>query len=319
MTYKVFIDGRHGTTGLKIDERLAGREEIEILTIPEAQRKDAAVKAEYINAADVVFLCLPDAASKESVALLKAGNTRTRFLDASTAHRTNPDWVYGLPELNAGQRDRIRSAQKVAVPGCHATGFILLTHPLVAAGIVPASHPVSTYSITGYTGGGKEMIASYEEPAELPDSMKSPRFYALGLAHKHLPEMRVLSGLDHAPLFTPIVGNFAQGMIVAVPLLTNALPRKHTPQEIHDLYAHQYAGQQFVKLMPLDTSGVLDAGALPATTCNDTNRAELFVFGHAEQILLAARFDNLGKGASGAAIQCMNIMLGLDEGRGLAA
>jgi N-acetyl-gamma-glutamyl-phosphate reductase len=319
MTHKVFIDGRHGTTGLKIDERLANREEIEILTIPEAQRKDARVKAEFINAADVVFLCLPDAASKESVSLLAPGNTRTRFIDASTAHRTDPAWVYGLPELNAGQRERIRNAQKVANPGCHATGFILLMHPLVAAGIVSPDYAATTYSVTGYSGGGKEMIASYEEPAELPDSMKSPRFYALGLTHKHLPEMRTLSGLKHLPLFTPIVGNFAQGLVVAVPLPASVLAQRKTPAELQTFFADYYKGENFIKVMPADASGVLDGGQLPATACNETNRAEIFVFGNDKQILLASRFDNLGKGASGAAIQCMNIMLGLDEARGLVA
>jgi len=319
MTWKVFIDGRHGTTGLKIDERLAGRDEIEVLSIPEAQRKDPAAKAAVINSADVVFLCLPDAASKESVGLLEPGNTRTRFLDASTAHRTNPDWVYGLPELDRGQRERIRKAQKVAIPGCHASGFILLARPLVAAGLVPADHPMTVHSVTGYSGGGKEMIASYEQPPTLPESMKSPRFYALGLQHKHLPEMKTISGLVHAPLFTPIVGNFAQGMVVAVPLLPRMLPKQATPASLHEFFAGHYRGETFVKVMPLDTAPVLDNGFLPATACNDTNRAEIFVFGHAEQVLLAARFDNLGKGASGAAIQCMNLMLGLDEARGLAA
>lgn len=318
MTFKVFIDGRHGTTGLKIDERLALRPEIEILAIPEAQRKDPAVKAEYINQADVVFLCLPDAASKESVALLRPDNKRTRFLDASTAHRTNPDWVYGLPELNGGQRERVRTAQKVAVPGCHASGFIMLMAPLVAGGIVPADYPASTYSITGYSGGGKEMIASYEEPQSLSESMKSPRFYALGLSHKHLPEMQAQTALAQAPLFTPIVGNFAQGMVVAVPLLPRLLGKKVTPADVQAYFAEYYAGETFVKAMPLDAAPLLDNGFLPATACNDTNRAEIFVFGHGEQILLAARFDNLGKGASGAAIQCMNIMLGVDEATGLA-
>ena len=317
MTYKVFIDGRHGTTGLKIDERLSGREEIEILTIPEDKRKDPAVKAEYINSADVVFLCLPDAASKESVSLLAPGNTRTRFLDASTAHRTNPDWVYGMPELNPGQRERVRNAQKVAVPGCHASGFIMLMHPLVAAGIVPADYPASTYSITGYSGGGKEMIASYEENGELGDNMKSPRFYALSLAHKHLPEMQTLTGLANKPLFTPIVGNFAQGMVVAVPLLPRLLKQKVSAADIQHFLADYYAGETFIKVAPSDPAPLLDNGFLPATTCNDTNRAEIFAFGHEEQILVASRFDNLGKGASGAAIQCMNIMLGLDETAGL--
>lgn len=312
MTFKVFIDGRHGTTGLKIDERLANRKEIEILTIPEAQRKDTAVKAEFINKADIVFLCLPDAASRESVALLEAGNTRTRFLDASTAHRTNPDWVYGLPELY-GQRQRIKDSQRVAVPGCHASGFIMLVQPLVAAGVIPADFPLSTYSITGYSGGGKEMIASYETDPALPDSMLSPRFYGLGLSHKHLPEMQAICGLKHKPLFTPIVGNFAQGMVVSVPLLSRTLPGQPTAADIHAKLSACYENEAFIRVMPLGGGETLDNGFLPATTCNGTNRAELFVFGNDEQILLSARFDNLGKGASGAAIQCMNIMLGVDE------
>lgn len=319
MTWKVFIDGRHGTTGLKIDERLSLRTDVEILTIPEAERKDPATKARYINAADVVFLCLPDAASRESVALLEPGNTRTRFLDASTAHRTDPGWVYGLPELSAAHRENIRTARKVAIPGCHASGFILLMQPLVAAGIVPADYPVTTWSITGYTGGGKEMIASYEEPETLPEAMKSPRIYALGLAHKHLPEMQAVTGLTQKPLFTPIVGNFAQGMVVAAPLLPGLLPKAVTPADIHGFYQQHYSGQTFVKVMPQDMSLTLDNGFLPATACNGTNRAEIFVFGHDDQILLACRLDNLGKGASGAAIQCMNIMLGVDETVGLTA
>jgi len=317
MTFKVFIDGRHGTTGLKIDERLAARSDIEILTIPEDKRKDPAVKAEYINAADIVFLCLPDAASKESVALLAPGNTRTHFLDASTAHRTNPDWVYGLPELH-GQRERIRTSQRIAVPGCHASGFILSIAPLVAAGLVPADYPLTCSSLTGYTGGGKEMIAEYETPAALPQNMLSPRIYALGLAHKHLPEMAALCGLAHRPIFSPVVGPFAQGMLVSVPLLTRLLPGV-TPESLHAYLSEYYAGEACVKVMPLGGGDAPEAGFLPATTCNDTNRAELFVFGNAEQILLVARFDNLGKGASGAAIQCMNIVLGCDELAGLRA
>lgn len=318
MTYKVFIDGRHGTTGLKIDERLAGRSDIEILSIPEDQRKDPRVKADYINAADAVFLCLPDAASRESVALLAPDNTRTRFLDASTAHRTHPDWVYGMPELH-GQRERIRASQRIAVPGCHATGFILTVAPLVAAKIVPADYPFSVFSLSGYSGAGKEMIAKYEEPASLPDTMKSPRLYALGLAHKHLPEMTALCGLAHTPLFTPVIANFAQGMLVSVPLLPRLLPGKASPESVHAHLSAYYANETFVKVMPLGGTEGLDAGFLPATTCNNTNRAELFVFGHAEQILLVARFDNLGKGASGAAIQCMNAMLGLAETTSLQA
>ncbi|MDR0996157.1 MAG: N-acetyl-gamma-glutamyl-phosphate reductase [Zoogloeaceae bacterium] len=314
MSFKIFIDGRHGTTGLKIDARLAVRDDIEILAIDEAERKNPAAKASVINAADIVFLCLPDAAAREAAALLAPGNTHTRILDTSTAHRTaQPEWIYGLPELDADQRQRIAGAQKVAVPGCHATGFILLMAPLVAAGLLSADFAASAYSITGYTGGGKEMIASYETQAALPDSMQSPRFYALSLTHKHLPEMQKMSGLTSAPLFTPIVGNFAQGMVVAVPLPGTDL----TPAQVHAVYARHYADQRFVRTMPLDASVTLENGFLPATACNDTNRAEIFVFGHAGQILLAARFDNLGKGASGAAVQCMNLMLGVDEGTGL--
>ncbi|MEN3110323.1 N-acetyl-gamma-glutamyl-phosphate reductase [Uliginosibacterium paludis] len=317
MTFKVFIDGRHGTTGLKIDERLAGRADIEVLTIPDDQRKDPRVKAEFINRADIVFLCLPDAASRESVALLAPGNTRTRFLDASTAHRTNPDWVYGLPEL-PGQRERIRHSQRIAVPGCHATGFILQVAPLIAAGIVPADYPLTCTSLTGYSGGGKEMIADYETQGALPDHMLSPRIYALGLAHKHLPEMKALTGAAHAPVFSPVVGPFAQGMLVSVPLLPRLLPGQPGPEVVHAALSAAYAGEACVKVMPLGGSEGVEAGFLPATRCNDTNRAELFVFGHGEQILLVARFDNLGKGASGAAIQCMNIALGCDELTGLA-
>jgi N-acetyl-gamma-glutamyl-phosphate reductase len=312
MTFKVFIDGRHGTTGLKIDERLAGRSDIQILSIPEDKRKDSAVKAEYINAADIVFLCLPDAASRESVALLAPGNTHTHFLDASTAHRTDPNWVYGLPELH-GQRERIRASQRIAVPGCHASGFILSVAPLVAAGLLQKDYPLNAYSLTGYTGGGKEMIASYEQPASLSQSMKSPRMYALGLAHKHLPEMAAVCALTHRPLFTPIVGDFAQGMLVSVPLLPRLLAGKSTPETVHACLREYYSGEDCVKVMPLGGGEGLDAGFLSATACNDTNRAELFVFGHAEQILLVSRFDNLGKGASGAAVQCMNILLGVAE------
>lgn len=316
MTYKVFIDGRHGTTGLKIDERLALRTDIEVLSIPEDKRKDPVVKAEYINAADIVFLCLPDAASKESVSLLAADNTRTRFLDASTAHRTNPDWVYGLPELH-GQRERIRSSQRIAVPGCHATGFILSVAPLIAAGIVPADYPLTCTSLTGYSGGGKEMIADYEANGALPDHMLSPRIYALGLAHKHLPEMKALTGAAHRPVFSPVVGPFAQGMLVSVPLLPRLLDGA-TPASVHAALSAYYADEACVKIMPLGGGDVVEAGFLPATRCNGTNRAEIFVFGHEEQILLVTRFDNLGKGASGAAIQCMNIALGCDELTGLA-
>ncbi|MDR0672910.1 MAG: N-acetyl-gamma-glutamyl-phosphate reductase [Zoogloeaceae bacterium] len=317
MTYKVFIDGRHGTTGLRIDERLAGRPDIELLDIPEGARKDPILKREYLNAADLLFLCLPDAAARESVALLHPDNIRTRVLDTSTAHRTDPEWVYGLPECDGGQRQRIQDARRVAVPGCHATGFILLARPLAAAGILPADYPASATSITGYTGGGKALIARYETSAPLPPSLQGPCPYALGLTHKHLPEMQRVSGLAHPPLFVPIVGNFAQGMLVSLPIFPPLLSMPAKPADLHAFYSEYYAGAPFIKVMPLDASRFLENGCLPATACNDTNRAEIFVFGHDAQILVAIRFDNLGKGASGAAVQCMNLMLGVEETAGL--
>jgi len=320
MSHKIFIDGRHGTTGLKIDACLSDRTDIEILSLPEAERKNPAARARCLNEADIVFLCLPDAAARESVALIQPDNTHTSVLDASTAHRTHPDWVYGLPELDGKQRERIKNARRVAVPGCHASGFILLMHPLIAAGLVPRDYSASVCSITGYSGGGKEMIASYENSTPLPDAMRSPRVYALGLTHKHLPEMRQMSGLIDPPLFTPVVGNFAQGMTVMLPLFPRRLPKPLSPADLQAFYLEYYAGEPFVRVMPANPldAGVLENGFLPATACNDTNRVEIFVFGHEAQILLAARFDNLGKGASGAAIQCMNLMLGLDETTGLA-
>ena len=319
MPFKVFIDGRHGTTGLKIDERLAARNDVTVLAIDEADRKDQAVKAQRINEADIVFLCLPDAAARESVALLAADNTRTRFLDASTAHRVAPDWTYGLPELSATQREAVCAARRIAVPGCHASAFILLVAPLVAAGLIAPDQRLSATSITGYSGGGKEMIASYQpEGGMLPEAMQSPRHYALGLTHKHLPEMRHYAGLDHAPLFAPVVGAFEQGLMVSVPLFPATLPGQPTPATLRAALAAHYAGSRFVRVM--DDGGVEALGGfLPATACNGTNRAELFVLGHDEQVLLVARLDNLGKGASGAAIQCMNLMLGVDEATGLAA
>ncbi|MCL2076562.1 MAG: N-acetyl-gamma-glutamyl-phosphate reductase [Betaproteobacteria bacterium] len=319
MSCKVFIDGRHGTTGLEIDARLSGRAGIEILSIPEAELRDPAARAIRLNEADIVFLCLPDAAARESAALIRPDNARTRVLDPSTAHRTHPDWVYGLPELDGGQRERIKEARRVTVPGCHASGFILLTRPLVAAGLLPTDYPVSASSITGYSGGGMDMIATYETSNPLPDTMQSPRVYALGLTHKHLPEMQKVTGLAEPPLFTPIVGNFKQGMTVMVPLFPRLLPKRLLPADIEAFYREYYAGETFIKVMSADSLEASDSGFLPATACNGTNRVEIFVFGNKEQILLAARFDNLGKGASGAAIQCMNIMLGVDETTGLAA
>lgn len=312
--YKIFVDGQSGTTGLKIHERLARHPGVEVLRIEESRRKETEERRRFLNAADIAFLCLPDVAAREAVALVE--NARTRIIDASTAHRTDPAWAYGLPELGPEWRARIAGARRVSIPGCYASGFILALHPLVDKGVVPADHPVTCHAVSGYTGGGKERIAQYEAESR-PAHLKGARHYALGLAHKHLPEMRKWAGLAHPPLFTPILGDFAQGMAVAIPLVTRSLPGKPTAREIHAVLASFYAGQRFVEVMPFESETYLDEGCLNPMACNETNRAELFVFGHEEQVLLLARLDNLGKGASGAAVQCMNIMLGLDEGLGL--
>lgn len=315
MKPKIYVDGQEGTTGLQIHQRLAGRADLELITIDPAHRKDPAARAACLNAADIAFLCLPDAAAREAVALLT--NSRTVVIDASTAHRTDPGWAYGLPELGAAYRERIRASTRIANTGCHAAAFILGVAPLVAAGLIPAAYPLSCFSITGYSGGGKKMIADYETtPAP---ALASPRPYALGLAHKHLPEMRAHAGLTAAPVFTPVVGAFYQGLAVTVPLALTQLPGKPAPADLHAALARAYAGERFVRVLPPGDDAVLDGGFLDVQACNGTNRADVLVFGHAEQAVVIVRLDNLGKGASGAAVQCMNLRLGLDEATGLTA
>lgn len=313
---KVFVDGQEGTTGLKIHERLAGRADVEILQIDPEKRKDVKVRRELLNAAEVAFLCLPDAAAKESAALVS--NPKTRVLDASTAHRTDPGWTYGFPELSPQQRQAIARSTRIAVPGCHATGFAALVHPLVQAGVIEPNHPLTCHSITGYSGGGKKLIAAYESPGR-KESYKSPRQYALGLKHKHLPEMAKVSGLSEPPVFDPICGDFCQGMAVSVPLHTRLMSTPTPAPAIRELLAAHYEGQRFVKVMPFESDSLLEEGFFDPTACNGTNRMDLFVFGHERQVLLIARLDNLGKGASGAAVQCMNIAMGVDEATGLTA
>lgn len=315
MKPKIFVDGQEGTTGLQIHQRLAGRTDLELVTIDPDRRKDPAARAECLNAADVAFLCLPDAAAREAVALLT--NPRTVVIDASTAHRTDPGWAYGLPELGTAYRDRIRASTRIANTGCHAAAFVLGVGPLVSAGVIPATQTLSCFSITGYSGGGKKMIAEYET-APRP-ALSSPRPYALGLAHKHLPEMRVHAGLAVPPIFNPVVAAYYQGLAVTVPLALTQLPGKPKPADIHAVLARAYAGERFVRVLPLGDESVLDAGALDVQACNGTNRADVMVFGHAEQAVVIVRLDNLGKGASGAAIQCMNLRLGFDETTGLTA
>lgn len=315
MKPKIFVDGQEGTTGLQIHQRLAERGDLELITIDPARRKDPSARAECLNAADVAFLCLPDAAAKEAVGLLT--NSRTVVIDASTAHRTDPGWAYGLPELGVAYRERIRSSTRIANTGCHAAAFVLGVGPLVSAGLIPASHALSCFSITGYSGGGKKMIAEFEVNPR--PALSSPRPYALGLAHKHLPEMRVHAGLAIAPVFNPIVASFYKGLAVTVPLALTQLPGKPKPAELHGALAKAYAGERFVRVLPFGDESILDAGALDVQACNDTNRADVMVFGHAEQAVVIVRLDNLGKGASGAAIQCMNLRLGFDEATGLTS
>jgi len=313
MSTLVFVDGQEGTTGLRIHEMLAGRPDVEVLRIAPERRKDAAERARLLNAADVAFLCLPDGAAREAVALVS--NPNTCVIDASTAHRTLPGWAFGLPELAPDQRDKLRASKRIANPGCHASAFILLLRPLVDAGLVSPGLALSATSITGYSGGGKTMIAQYEAGGDA--RLQSPRPYGLTLAHKHLPEMVVHAGLSQAPVFLPIVGNFYKGLALSVGLHLNQLSPACTGAALQQALAERYAGERFVRVMPLSDPATLDDGFFDVQGCNDSNRCELFVFANDHQVLLMSRLDNLGKGASGAAVQSMNVHLGLDEGLGL--
>ena len=313
MTYKVFVDGQEGTTGLRINDYLAGRTDLDVLKIDADKRKDPAERARLINASDVTFLCLPDAASREAAAMVT--NPGTCLIDASTAHRTVPGWTYGMPELAAGQRAAIRASKRIANPGCHASAFILAVRPLVDAGLLPAACPVSATSLTGYSGGGKSMIAQYEAGGD--PALLAPRPYALGLAHKHLPEMKAHTGLAQAPIFMPIVGPFYKGLAVSVPLALNQLKPGTTGADLQAALAERYADERWVRVMPLSDPDTLAGGFFDVQGCNDSNRVDLFVFANAEQAVVIARLDNLGKGASGAAVQAMNVHLGCDESLGL--
>lgn len=313
MSTKVFVDGQEGTTGLKIFEYLSARADVEILRIDEAKRKDIDERRRLINASDVTFLCLPDVASRESASLVE--NDRTVLIDASTAFRTSPDWAYGLPELTRAQRDRVRNAKRIAVPGCHASAFVLAMRPLVEAGLVAPDFAAHAYSLTGYSGGGKKMIAEYEAGGNA--KLMSPRPYALGLTHKHLPEMAAHGGLSQPPVFTPIVGPFYKGLAVTTYFSPKQLTRSAKPQDLLALFAEYYAGEPFVRVAPFNADDNLDNGAFDVQANNDTNRVDLFVFGSDEQFVTVARLDNLGKGASGAAIQCMNLAIGAPEETGL--
>ena len=316
MKKKVFIDGKAGTTGLKILERFENRNDIEIVKISEELRKDPTERARLINSADYVFLCLPDAASIEAVSFIDKDNDHVRIIDASTAHRTNPDWAYGFPELSAAHREKIKTSNRVAVPGCYASGFASIVYPLVSNGIIPADFPVFAYATSGYSGAGKKAIAVYESD-DKPYEFNSPRQYALSQQHKHLPEMKAVSGLTYTPMFNPMVCDYFSGMVVSVPLQTRMLDKKVTAAQVHEMYAKHYEGANMIEVMPLMSADEQKSFFLASNTLSGQNKMQVFVFGNDEQILLCSRLDNLGKGASGAAVQCLNIMMGIDETTGL--
>ncbi len=310
---KIFVDGQTGTTGLEINERLKAYDQIELLKIEYEKRYDLNVKKEIINSADIVFLCLPDDAAKESAGLVTNG--RTKVIDASTAHRTAADWAYGLPELSKEHRAQIMASHKITNPGCHATAFVLSVFPLITQKVIEAHAPIFCQSLTGYSGGGKALIEKYEENNGVNGYTKAPRHYGLTLNHKHIPEMMLRAGLIETPVFTPLLGNFYRGLVTTVPIHTKHLAKKMSSKNIHELLSEHYAGENFVKVMPYADQESLMDGGFDAMACNHTNRAEIFVYGNDENgtALIMTRIDNLGKGASGAALQNMNILLGLDE------
>ena len=306
---KIFVDGSAGTTGLRIFERLGIRDDIELITIPENLRKDTKARCEAIESADAAFLCLPDDAAREIVGMVKCD--KVKILDTSTAHRTNEAWAYGFPELSDEFKEKICKMNRIAVPGCHASGFISLVYPLIKAGVLPKDYPVVCYSVTGYSGGGKKMIAEYEGE-DKGDELFSPRQYGLTQNHKHLPEMKEICGLSDKPIFAPIVDDFYSGMVVSVPLFSKMLNGNPTAKDIHEIFEKHYAKDGVVKVMPFGKEGFLGSNNL-----SGKDSLEIEVTGNDERILIASRFDNLGKGSSGAAIQCMNLALGFPETLGL--
>lgn len=307
---KVYIDGQEGTTGLKILERFKNRNDIELLRIAEDKRKDNDERKKMINSSDYTFLCLPDAAAREAVAM---ADEKVRIIDASTAHRTNPDWAYGFPELGKDFREKIAKSNRVAVPGCYASGFASMVYPLIKLGIMPADYPVSAHAVSGYSGAGKKAIAVYES-ADRPADFDSPRQYALTQQHKHLPEMQKVCGLEYAPTFNPLVCDYFSGMVVSLPIHTRLLTKKYSADDIRKALANYYADSFFVKVM---SENEPQDGFIGANNLSGTNFMEIFVNGNEERLIICSRLDNLGKGASGAAVQCLNIMMGIDEKMGL--
>ena len=307
--HNVFIDGQAGTTGLQIHDRLKNLHGIRILTIDEALRKDESARREIMNRSDVVFLCLPDAAAVEAVNLIE--NENTIVIDASTAHRTHPNWVYGLAELSEKHRAAIKTAKRIANPGCYATGFLAAVYPLIANGLIAPDYPFTCHGLSGYSGAGKAVIAQYESP-DRPASFDSPRQYGLSLHHKHLPEMKAVAGLTNAPLFNPIICDFYCGMVVSVPVWVDQMKTPCTVDQLIEVFKQHYKGNCLIEVLP-----AMEDGFLPANQMANQSGLKLYVQGNDEQMTLVSVFDNLGKGASGAAIQNMNLALGLDEYQGL--
>ena len=310
---KVFIDGSEGTTGLRINSRFESRTDIEVLRIDPEKRKDPDERKKLINASDYTFLCLPDAAAVEACSLVE--NPDTVIIDASTAHRTEPDWAYGLPELSREFFDRIASSKRIAVPGCYASGFIMTAYPLISCGILGTDYPFVVPALSGYSGAGRKAIALYESDDKSED-LFAPREYALSQMHKHLPEMKMITGLDREPIFIPTVDDYYCGMIVNLPIHTDMMKKKMTPGQLRDHYAAYYNGQTFIRVCEYGAEQET-GGFLPANEMAGLDYARIFVTGNDERILVSAVFDNLGKGASGAAVQCLNISMGIDPATGL--
>ncbi len=307
---KVFIDGKDGTTGLKIFKRFENRNDIELLLIDSDKRKDAGERARLINESDITFLCLPDAASIEAVSLVE--NSNTKIIDTSTAHRTLSDWAYGFAELSREHREKIENSNRIAVPGCYASGFNSIVYPLVHNGFIDKDYDIVCYALSGYTGAGKKGIAQYEDSSRDAE-LDSPRLYALTQEHKHLKEMKAISGLSKKPIFSPIICDYPQGMVVSVPLYTDRMSKKYTIQDIYEMFAEHYGNSDIVKVRrPGYTQSMIGSNQFA-----NRDDMEIEINGNEDRILITSRFDNLGKGASGAAIQCMNIAMGIDEKTGL--
>lgn len=313
MKTKVFVDGSAGTTGLRIYERFQNRDDIEILTIAEEKRKDVDERKKMINASDITFLCLPDAAAIEAVSLVE--NDHVKIIDSSTAHRTSEGWSYGFPELSSVHRENIKNGKRIAVPGCHASGFISLVYPMVKQGVLPEDYPISSVSISGYSGAGKKVIADYQD--ENRESFyDAPREYAVSQQHKHLKEMQLITGLSRKPLFQPIIADYYSGMLVSVPIYADLMKTKMTPEKLREFFAKYYQNQKMIRVEEYGAESAVN-GFLAGNAKSGWDGLSIYITGNEERLVAHAQFDNLGKGASGAAIQCMNLMMGKEETYGL--